>query len=244
MRKKHFLYTALLHRYKLHMPASILKQIIGGDWEDFTNNVIKVEGKGILIQENVKSSGTDPDIYFRTKHPIIADELINKLVPNKDKQYRLYEKIIHSIDVGARNSYLMINLLKSFIRNNDYSKSKIEKLYDEGYRRFSDDPYYILNYTINLQTRDNESDLKKALDLLIYAESLLDYRNHRFIHRRAIINFELAKYYYKEESQLNYTYTYLNEAESLFVNKQILDPFSVYSYDGYIQMLIWQLEKN
>lgn len=241
--QKAFLYTALIHRYKLHMPASILKQLISSDWANFTNNVIKAEGKGILIQENIKSIGTDPDMYFRTKHPIIADELVNKLIRSKDKQYRLYEKIIHSIDTGTRNSYLMINLLKSFTRNKDYSKSKIDKLYDAGHQQLSEDPYYILNYSINLQYRGTETDLKKALDLLIYAESLLDYKNHRFVHRRAMINFELAKCYYKKETQLNFTHTYLSEAESLFKYKQILDPFSVYSYDGYIQMLIWQLEK-
>lgn len=241
--QKAFLYTALLHRFKLHMPASILKQLIGSDWTDFTNNVIKVEGKGILIQENLNSIGTDPDMYFRTKHPIIADELINKIIPNKDKQYRDYERIVNVIEVGTRNSYLLVNLLKAFSRNNAYSKSKIDKLYDLGHSKLSDDPYYILNYCINLQSRGIEADLKKALDLLIYAESLLDKRNHRFIHRRALINFELAKTYYKKESQLNFTQTYLLEAEQLFLYKQILDPFSVYSYDSYIQMLIWQLKK-
>jgi len=241
--QKAFLYTALLHRFKLHMPASILKQLVGGDWNDFTNNVIKVEGKGILIQENTVSNGTDPDMYFRTKHPIIAEELINKLIPTKDKQYRYYESIINEVDVGTRNSYLLVNLLKSFNRNSSYSKLKIDKLYDSGLVKLSDDPYYIFNYCINLQQRGTEYDLKKALELLIYAESLLENRNHRFIHRRAIINFELAKLFYEKESQLNYTYTYLNEAESLFITKQILDPFSVYSYDGYIQMIIWQLKK-
>lgn len=238
-----FQYTALLHRFKLHMPASVLKQLIVSDWDEFTAKVLKVEGKGILIQEDVNSIGTDPDIYFVTKHPIIAEELINKLIPNKDKQFKLYEKIINSIEFGTRNSYLIVNLLKSFVRNNAYSKTKIEKLYDTGYRQLSDDPYYILNYSINLQFRKTEPDLKKALELLIYAESLLEYRNHRFIHRRAMINFELAKIYYKKETHLNYTFTFLNEAESLFITKQILDPFSIYSYEGYIQMLIWELQK-
>ena len=44
-----FLYTALLHRYKLHMQASLLKQIISIDWDEFIEKVIKVEGKGIFI---------------------------------------------------------------------------------------------------------------------------------------------------------------------------------------------------
>ena len=240
--QKAFLYTALLHRFKLHIPASILKQLIGGDWSDFTKNVIRVEGKGILIQENTNSIGTDPDMYFRTKHPIIAEELINKLIPTKDKQYRYYENIINAVDEGTRNSYLLINLLKSLSRDSSYSKSKIDRLYDSGFVKLSDDPYYILNYSINLQLRGTESDFRKALDLLIYAESLLENRNHRFIHRRAIINFELAKLFYDKEVQLNFTNTYLNEAESLFITKQILDPFSVYSYEGYIQMITWQLK--
>lgn len=239
--QKAFLYTALVHRHKIHMPASILKNLIASDWDEFTNNVIKVEGKGILIQEKVNSIGTDPDVYFITKHSIIAEELINKLIPSKDKQFRLYEKIINSLEEGQRNSYLLVNLLKSFTRNNSYSIAKIDKLYDLGYNKLSEDPYYILNYSINLQFRDTEYDFKKALDLLIYAESLLEFRNHRFIHRRAMINFELAKLYYKQEQSLNYTITYLNEAESLFSTKQLFDPFSVYSYEGYIQMIIWQL---
>jgi len=240
--QKAFIYTALIHRYKLYMPGAILKQLLSIDWDSFTTNVIRVEGKGILIQENVNSTGTDPDIYFRTKHPIIAEELIKKLIPNKDKQYTYYEEIIHAINTGSRNSYLLINLLKSILHNEDFSISKINKLYDEGYKSQSDDSYYILNYSINLQHRGTEFDLKKALDLLIYAESLLSHRNHRFIHRRAVINAELARIYYSKEEQLNFTFTYLNEAEELFILKQLLDPFSIYSYEDYIKMIIWELK--
>lgn len=49
--QKAFLYTALLHKHKLLMPASWLKQNISMTWEDFTEKVIRAEGKGILIQE-------------------------------------------------------------------------------------------------------------------------------------------------------------------------------------------------
>jgi hypothetical protein len=240
--QKAFMYTALLHRYQLLMPSSLLKQLLSVDWTEFTNEVIKVEGKGILIQEDIISTGTDPDLYFRTKHPIIADELVKRLINTKDKQYKYYERIVQAISVGNRNSFLLINLLKSFLRTDAYSISKINKLYDIGYSRLSDDPYFILNYSMNLQNRGTESDLKKALELLVYAESLLPYRNHRFIHRRGVLNFELAKLFMSNESQLNFTLTYLSEAEELFITKQLLDPFSVYSYEDYIQMLVWQLK--
>jgi hypothetical protein len=84
----------------------------------------------------------------------------------------------------------------------------------------------------------------KAIDLIIYAESLLQYRRvDRFIHRRALLNFELAKIYYTEEDELSQTLTYLDEARELFERKQQLNPSSSYSYYDYINLLMWELEK-
>jgi hypothetical protein len=236
-----FLYTALLHRYKLHMPASLLKQVISMDWDEFIEKVVKVEGKGIFIQEEVTIYGIDSDLYFRTKHSIIAETLISILIPNKDKQYKLYEKILNSIFISKRNSYLVINLLKILSRKSEFSNAKLNKLYDTTYPNLSEDPYYLLNYAMNLQHRKSIQDLKKALEYLIYAEGLLPFRNHKFTHRRAVINFDLAKLYYEKESELNFTFTYLQEAKDLFQIKLIHDPFSAYSYADYIKLLIWEL---
>jgi hypothetical protein len=115
-------------------------------------------------------------------------------------------------------------------------------LFDVAYKALSDDPYFLLNYSINLQRRKTELDLKKALELLVYAESLLERRNHKFIHRRAVLNFELAKLYYKQEDTLNHTEFFLREARQLFMVKQLYDLSSAYSYADYIKMLIWELE--
>src|SRR5690606_15499663 len=95
---------------------------------------------------------------------------------------------------------------------------------------------------INLQSRKTKNSVKKAIDYILYAESLLENRNHRFIHRRAVLNFELAKLYFAEENQLNYTHFYIKEAEDLFILKQLLDPFSAFSYVDYIKLIVWQLE--
>jgi hypothetical protein len=46
-----FIYTALLHRLKLLMPASLLRKLTSKPWDVFIKEVIKAEGKGILIQE-------------------------------------------------------------------------------------------------------------------------------------------------------------------------------------------------
>jgi len=236
-----FLYTALLHKHKLLMPASWLKHNISMDWEEFTTKVIKAEGKGILFQEIKSTHGTQPDLYFRTKHPLIASKLVDQFIPNRDKQYSFYERMLRTIDVGQTNSYLVNNLLKAFSKSEEFNSSQINKLFDTAHQRLSDDPYFLLNYAINLQSREHEDALKKGIETLIYADSLIDYRNHRFIHRRGVLNFELAKIYFKKEKLLNYTKLYLNEARELFVTKQLYDPCSAYGYVDYIKMLIWEI---
>lgn len=240
--RKAFVYTALLHRFEIKMPSNLLRSLVSKDWEDFKTNVIEVEGKGILIQESVNTKDLDPDLYFRTKHPIIAELLIQEVLRTKDKIFANYLEIFRSITPAFKNSRLVSNLLKAITRKGEISNEKINRLYDVAYSKLEDDPFYILNYAINLQNRASKSQLYKALDLLVYAEGLLEYKNDKFIHRRGVINFELAKLFYKEESELNLTLKYLTEAESLLDVKLYLDPCSSFSYTDYLKLLIWQLE--
>lgn len=236
-----FLYTALLHKFKLSMPASWLKQNISMDWDEFTTKIVKAEGKGILIQEIRSSYGTQPDLYFKTKHPIIAEKLVNKFLPSRDKQFEFYDRMLRAVESSMTNSYLVNNLLKTFIRNSVFNKTQIDKLFTAANTKLSDEPHFLLNYAINLQQNRTKDSLKKAIDILLYAESLLENRNHKFIHRRAVLNFELAKLYHEEEDYTHTSY-YLGEAKELFNTKQLLDPCSSYSYVDYIKSLIWELD--
>lgn len=238
--KKAFLLTALLHKYKLLMPASWLKQNISMDWNEFEEKVIKAEGKGILIQEIVKSNGTQPDLYFRTKHPLIADRLVDKFMSSKDKQFSTYDRMLRVIEPSITNSYLVNNLLKAFIRSNIFNSQQINKLFISANTKLSEDPYFLFNFAMNLQNQRTIESLKKGINLLLYAESLLTNRNHRFIHRRACLNFDLAKLY-NENSNHSYVQFYIDEAKELFTIKQRLDPCSAYSYVDYIKLLIWEL---
>lgn len=239
--KEAFVYTALMHQYKLELPASWLKHIISLDWDEFIEKVVQAEGKGILIQEEVSSFGTAPDLFFRTKHPIIAERLISRIVGNKDKIYKRYLRIFNTVDIGATNSSIVINLLRALIREKVFSNAQIDKLFDVAYTKLSDDPYYLLNYAINLQYRNNKESLKAGIKHLIYAESLFEYRNHRFIHRRAVMNFRLAKLTFDESGPSSNVSYYLDEAKDLFFVKQFLDPCSSYSYTDFIQLLIWEI---
>lgn len=240
--RKAFLYTALIHRFSLLMPASILNELISKDWDEFKTNIIEVEGKGILIQEIFKSKDLDSDLYFRTKHPIIADLLVKEILKTKDKIFDNYLFIIRRFIQTQKMAKLLINLLKAIAIKDELSHEKINKLYDAAFEKFQDEPHFVLNYTINLQKRNNKTALLKALELLVYAEALMEKRNDRFIHRRGVISFDLAKLYYKEEVDLNLTLKYLNEAEEILELKQILDPFSSFSYVDYLKTLIWKLD--
>jgi hypothetical protein len=119
--KKAFIYTALVHRYNIFMPASLLKDLISMNWDDFMTNVVKVEGKGILIQENVDSNGLDPDLYFKTKHSLIADRLIAEILHNRQKKYDYYKKLFAKIHDSDKYCKIAINILKSLEQNKEFT---------------------------------------------------------------------------------------------------------------------------
>jgi hypothetical protein len=241
--KKAFLFTSFLYQHKILMPAGVLMSIVSTDWESFRKDVIEVEGKGILLQEQVKSNGTDPDLYFKTKHPLISKKLVDTLVQGVESKYKYYQSIITHITNGQKNSLLVTNLLKALRVNEEVTMTQLDRLFDLAHQELSDDPHFLLHYAINLQHRGDEKSLNKAIDLLIYADSILPYRNHKHIHRRAVANFNLAKIWYNKETQgLIKTLRFLQEARELFELKKIYDPCSSYSYYDYIMLEIWHLE--
>ena len=238
-----FIYTALLHRLKLLMPATLLRKLVSKPWDLFISEVIKAEGKGILIQELKSLENGTIDLFFRTKHPIIAEKLITEIVKTIDKKYNLYTFILSKLLTGPHFVNMTNDLLKAISRTKEFDNEKVNKLFDISYVALQDEPYFLLNYATNLQRRDDLNELKRAIELIQYAEGILEYKSDRFIHRRGALYFALAKKMYKEESEeLNLTLRYLDEAKDLFEEKQLMDPFSSYSYVDFIDLLLWELE--
>ncbi|GAB3504804.1 hypothetical protein GCM10027341_35620 [Spirosoma knui] len=237
-----FVNTALLHRFGILMPSGLLNNIVASDWNEFTEKVIKVEGKGILIHDYSNSKGKSTDLFFKTKHPQIAERLVQEVLKNSDSRLKYYQNIINCIDSTSLNSKLIVNLFKALKGTNEFGDRFMNKLYDLAYKKFQEEPYFLLHYCKNLQYRGTKDFLKKAVDIMVYADSLLDRKNDKFIHRRALLNFELAKLYYKEENELSLTITYLEEAKDLFLLKQQLDPTSSFSYYDYLTLLMWELD--
>ncbi len=236
-----FIYTSLTYQFNILMPASILRKLISKDWQEFRQKVIKVEGKGILIQENVDSNATDPDLYFKTKHPLISSYLIGQILKPQEV-YKHYSKLMNSLNASNSSSLFASNLLKSIRINNNATQTQLNKLYDLAYNNLNDIPHFLLHYSINLQFRRDIIELTKAEKLLQYAESQTNRRDSKITHRRGVINFEISKHWYKNESDPIKAMQYFESARELFEIKKIIDPCSSYSYYDLINIEIWYLK--
>jgi len=224
------------------MPAGLLRSLISKTWEEFTREVLEYDSKGILIQEEITSVGTNPDIYLRTKHPIISDLLVNLQLSNPDMRFEKYRELIQHLNPSIHSSTLIVDLLKAIRDREDLSSEKIDRLFDAGSQIFYEDPHFNLHYAINLQHRNTEEALHKGIERIPHAESFLDRRNHLLVHRRAVLNFRLAQLTAEKETDLNETFRYIQEARNLFDIKLILDPFTWYSYVEYIRFELWYWE--
>ncbi|BBQ07249.1 SIR2 family protein [Elizabethkingia anophelis] len=239
--KDAFFYTSLLYQFKIPMPGSILKKLVSKDWNDFKNNVLEVDCKGLLINEIEAPIDTNDDLYFRTKHPIISEKTIELVYKNKEKLFSEYLKIITLFNPSESHSKICVDLLKYIKRLKYFDTEKINKLYDEASKIFEINPNFNIHYAIDLEARNNLTLLINASDRLKYVDSLTEKRNTHIIHRRGVLDFKIAKIYHKQ----NNSYLrdeYIDSAREFFHVKQVLDRFSSFSYYDYINLELWVLK--
>ncbi len=240
--KEAVLFTSILYQFKILMPASVLMKIVSKDWDSFKLDIMDDDCKGILIQEITPSNGTEPDLYFRTKHSLLSEHLVKSMIKSEDKLYEKIRKLFDILSDSEYTSTMVVNLLKALRDYSRLNQEKINKLYDFIAKEFEASQHFNLNYAINLQTvRRDEVSLKTALNRLSYSGDLKLRRNHRIIHRRASINFDLAKLYFENNKAVEYEH-YVSEARELFKIKVIEDPCSSYSYFDYICFELWCLK--
>ncbi|MEZ4858416.1 MAG: SIR2 family protein [Flavobacteriaceae bacterium] len=237
-----FEYTSLLYQFSIPMPASILKKIIDMDWEEFKINILKVDCKGLLLNEVTTPIDIKEDLIFRTKHRIISSKFIQSRYKSEDKLLKAFLKIVRSLNPSDEHAKLAIDLFKAIRKNRIFSqKTKLQKLYDEASTIFTVHPIFNIHFARNLQERKNITSLKKASERLMHADSSDDRRNLAITHTRGVIEFELAKYYHKEKD-IYVRDEYLNSATEFFEIKRLIDPFSSYSYYDYLALEMWKIK--
>ncbi len=241
--KNAFKITALVHRFNIPCPVSIVKYALKSyDWNEFTEKVVKGDGKRILFQETIQTVNDEPDLYFKTKHPVIAEALIKTILTNTEKN-SLYKSIFSSLIYSDYNARFIVDLIKS-IRNidTDISGGQIDNYYELAKKEFEKSSHFMLSYITNIEKKTNSvSLLENCIEDVKMLEAELDYRNHRLIHRKGSICFKIARLLHKDDKSNKRIKFYLNESEEWFDIKKHLDPLSHYSYLDYFNMLLWKL---
>ncbi len=254
--KEAFIFTSLLHRFKILMPFELLKNTLGKDTKEFEEQIIRGEGFGIINHETISNvTGLNPDLYFSTRHSTIAEKLIGLKLSNQNKQSKYYDKLIKNFKNNEYYSKEAVNLLTALDKTESLSQKFIDKLFDTASIVFELNPHFTLHYAMNLQKRDrkrgggfnNTKNLEKANNVIQYVrgeiEESIYKRNHFLIHRQGVIAFNLAEFYLAD-FDINNAKNQLNAAKEYFETKKNLDPDSIYSYLDFIKLNLWILDNS
>lgn len=235
---------SLLYRFGILMPMSLLRALIRKTWEEFRREVVDYDSKNIIVREETKQFGTDPDIFLRIKHRLVAELFIRMNLGDEDRRFQEYQKLLRQVNEGPTSAKMVVDLLKALRLTDDLSIPKLDKLFDEVSHRFQEDPHFAVHYAMNLQRRKTKEALLKGIDTLSYAASFGERRNNRIVHRRAVLNYELAIRCFEEGREVSgETRHFVEQAQTNFDLKLILDPCSDFSYVNYLEFLLWKLEK-
>lgn len=242
--KNAFKITALIHRFGMLCPAFIIKDSIKTyDWNDFTEKIVKGDGKKILFQENKFVVGDEPNLYFKTKHPVIAEALIKTILKNNEKN-SLYKDIFNTIKLSDYGARFIVDLIKN-IRNNDedITSGQVDNYFSLAKKEFQTSSHFMLSYITNIEKQTSVIlTLENCLNEITFLESTLERRNHRLIHRKGCICQKIAKILFKADKNDDKIKEYTNDSKEWFEIKKLLDPSSHYSYVEYLNLLIWELK--
>jgi hypothetical protein len=242
--KTAFKLTALIHRFNMDCPVSVIKNSIKNlDWTEFTDRIVKGDGKNILFQEKRPSMSSDPDLFFKTKHPVIAEALIKTVLNNNEKN-SLYKSIFASLTFSDFNAGFIVDLIKNIRFNDmDVTGGQIDNYYEICKREFETSPHFMISYITNIEKKTSSiKQLEQCIKDIEMLEADLDYRNNRLIHRKGSLHFKIAKILFSEKESMVDVKEHLKLAEDWFIIKKQLDPSSNYSYVDYLQLLMWKLK--
>ena len=243
--KKVLLYTALLNQHQIDTPVGLIRSILGVDWDTMGAKILKEDFLG-FVEETIKvQTGTEPDAFLKIRHRKIAEEFVEIAFPTKEDKYNEYIKIIKKLESNSQMANLAIDLLKSIRYKNELTATQIDKLFDQASNILDSESHFVIHYSMNLGRRGTRKNLEKAIAKVKYVMGIHDdLQNHRLIHRRAVLAFQMAKFILKQ-GQIERppeVEMYIREAIDFFSRKLSLNPDSHYSYVDYIKCEMWILE--
>lgn len=218
--KNAYKFVALLHQHSIAIPDYLLNQVTVKDWDVFKREVIRLEADLIIVQDLNSSSGR---IMFRTRHPLIAQVVLDAVVPKREDRVRMYRGVVEAIAGTHEDRAFLLQLLTSREVRRDLGHDQhVEELFEIALETFPEDRTLLLHLG---KFETQVGNLDRAYDLLTFARSL-EPRDTYIIHQLGIC---LQKRAERESDPVVKDATY-QEALKLFELKQLRDPYSHYGY--------------
>ena len=91
-----YLLVAALHRLGIQTRAGVLRRSLGIPFTDLQGEVFDPTEKIIVTQNSIN----DVDLYYTTRHPLIADIVFDRKIPSERRRLSFYSEILSHFDLG------------------------------------------------------------------------------------------------------------------------------------------------
>jgi tetratricopeptide (TPR) repeat protein len=213
-------YVALFHQHGLSVPDYILNAVTVDDWRVFEDEVIRQESDLIIVQDLNYAARR---IAFRTRHPKIAELIVEVTIPQHEDRIRMYRRVFKAVGTSEEDRQFLLSVLTSRTVRDELREDKyIVELFDAAMDLFPEDRTFILHLG-KFETYAGRLD--RARELLEWGRSL-DPSDTYILHQLGVCYERMAD---REAREANRTGKY-QDALRCYREKQSLDPTSHYGY--------------
>jgi len=219
-------YVALLHQHGISIPDYLLNKVTIDDWTVFEKEVIRLESELTIVQD---VNYTSQRICFQTRHPRIAQVVVDSVVPRHEDRIRMYRKIVASLATSEEDRSFLLSLLTSHqVREEIREPKYIEEFFELALDLFPYDTVFILHLG---KFEHKVGNLDRSEDLLRWGLKL-DPTDTYILHQLAVCVEKKARHDTIIASQ-NIRF---QEAQKLYRTKQQLDPLAHFGYTSEAKM--------
>lgn len=92
--KKAYLYISALYQVRVPLRAGVLRRLLDLPFDQFTDRLV-APAQGVIIEDE------DPQgLAYRARHPVIAQIVVNYLLPSAQDKLAMYTTIVNALDLG------------------------------------------------------------------------------------------------------------------------------------------------
>lgn len=172
MTKKSYQYISSFYQYGIPLKLELLVRTLGCSYSEFTNQIYQVEAKDVILEEE----GPFKNLYFRARHKIIAEKLLQRILDterSKDRLAEILSKVnpFDRVEMETVRSLLIARIGPNGSDKDRFSSEQKKELFDCIINREIDDAPILHHYGI-LEIANKNYD--RAVALLNKALKVID----------------------------------------------------------------------